>query len=105
MVGGTQRKGRLPSRCSDSLDDTVGDQDDMNVSDDGAGSVGGQSGLLQKYNETSGERIGALGATLNRVAKMVEMLDVAGGLASPARRLVVVRHRVRMERAWDESVS
>ena len=99
MVGGTQGKGRLPSRWADSLDDTVGAQDDMNVSDDGAGSVGGQSGLLQKYNGTSGERIGTLGATLNRVAEMVEMLVVAGGLASPGWRLVVERHRVRMERA------
>lgn len=46
-----------------------------------------------------GERIGALEATLNRVAEMVEMLFAAGGLARPALRLAVETHKGKM--VWE----
>ena len=36
---------------------------------------------------------------------MVEMMVVAGGLASPAARLGVDKHKGKMAREWDESVS
>ena len=52
-----------------------------------------------------GERIGALEATLNRLAEMVEMLVAARGLASLALRLAVEKHKGRMAREWDKSMS
>ena len=98
-------KGKLPPKWADSLDDVVGNKDDMEVNDDGASSVEGQLRLPPRGHKRYGERIGALEAALNRVAEMVEMLVAAKRLAKPAERLAVEKYKGKMAWAWDESLS
>lgn len=98
-------KGKLPSKWADSLDNAVSDQVEMDVSDDEARSAGGQWGQLQRCSGMCGERIRALEATLNRLAEMVEILVAARGLASPALRLAMEKHKGRMAQGWDKSMS
>ena len=47
----------------------------------------------------------AMETSLNRVAEIVEMQVVSGGLADPASRLAVEKHKRRIAREWDVAVS
>lgn len=62
-------------------------------------------GLSGQCDGTCGENIDALEEMLDRVAKIVEMLVVAGELASPAVRFAVEKHKGKMAWEWDKSVS
>ena len=95
----------LPTKWADSLDDTVDVGDNMEVSENDTSLLGGRLGLPRLCNGTCGEKIDAFETTLDRFAKMVEMLVAAGGLSSPAAGLVVEKHKGKMAREWDESVS
>ena len=77
----------------------------MEVGEDNACSVGERLGLPGQCDGKCGENIDALEAMLDKVAKIVEMLVAAGELSSPAARLVVEKHKGKMAREWDESVS
>ena len=98
-------KGKLPLKWADSLEDAIDVGDSMEVIEEDASAVKEHLGLPRQCDRTCRERIDALGATLARVAKMVEMLVGAGRLASPAARLEVEKHKGKMAREWDESVS
>ena len=98
-------KGKLTSKWADSLDDADDVGNDMEVSEDDASLMGERLDRLGQCDMTCRERFDAIEATLDRVAKMVGMLVAAGGLASPAARLEVERHKGKMAREWDESVS
>ena len=102
VLGG---KGKLTSKWADSLDDVDNLGNDMDVSKDDAILVGEHLGRLGRCDGTCRKKFDAIEATLDRVAKMVEMLGAAGGLATPATRLVVEKHEGKMAREWDESVS
>ena len=98
-------KGKLPLKWADSLHDAIDVEDSMKVSENGASSVGEGLGLLGRCDGTCREKIDALEATRDRVAKMVEMLVEAGGLASLAAGMAVEKPKGKMAREWDELVS
>ena len=65
----------------------VDDRDSIDMSNDRASLAVERLGQRWQCDGTCGERIGAMEATLQRVAEIVKMLVVAGGLASPTLRL------------------
>lgn len=88
--------GKLPSKWADRLDHMVDDRDSMDVSDNGASLAVGRLGQRRQCDRTCGENIGAMGATLQRVAEILVMLVAGGGLASPTLRLAVEKHKGMM---------
>ena len=90
--------GKLTSKWVDSLDDADDVGNDMEVSEDVASLMGERLDRLGQCDRTCRKRFDAIEATLDRVAKMVGMLVATGGLASPAARSEVERHKGKMAR-------
>ena len=101
---GEKGKGRLPSKWAGELDKTDLSENEMDV--------GGVEPLMATGSEEEGRcgglcltRIAALQEALGRVEGMVKMLFALEGLASPAERLEVEKHKGRMAREWDEFIT
>ena len=103
-VLGEEGKGKMPSRWAGELDEVDFSDDEMDVGDmEPAKETGAEDDLVCGGHCLA--RIAALEETLSRVEGMVKMLVALGGLANPAERLEVEKHKGRMAREWDVSVA
>lgn len=101
---GEKRKGKLPSKWAEELDEIDISNDEMDM-EEREPSVAAESQGACLCDGQCLAKIAVLEETLGRVERMVKMLVTLVGLASPAERLQVEKGRGLMAREWDISVA